>query len=108
MHYMTHAPLRGIAPYLMGAILFEVVVGRKVGSSVHKQRVQPRESIFPEAIHFHVVDLRFAMNAGWKGTFRFSDVALEKLMVDNHDHHESTSWEPWQTYFRRRQPALDA
>ena len=87
MHYVTHSLAPNMvedALLVFGAVL-ECVVDRAVGSTIHRQWVQPQNSIFVRAVLVHVARLQDVMNPGYKGLFRIFTPMLQSLMDSEND-----------------------
>ena len=81
MNYITHtsSAIPKADPYVMWGALFELVVDRSRGGTIHKQWVQKQGSVFIRKVHIHCFHLRQAYEAGWLGVFSVSTPMMKAM-----------------------------
>ena len=79
IQYMTHCHVESAHPLLQWAVLYELVVDRSAGSSIHSQWVQPPESVVITNTFIHVFNILKGYDSGFQGFYRVNLDSMKAL-----------------------------
>jgi hypothetical protein len=93
-NYVTHeaVALPHVSPLHMFGAVFELIVDRSKGSTIHGQWVQPLHSFYLDGLYIHAFDLLALYEANQMGWFRCHVPTLEHLAAMTSLKEVKSSW----------------